>query len=274
MIDFLGFHVSFPIQAIAFRVFGIDVYYYAICIVVGIVLAIILCYRSKEKFGITFDFLFESLILAILIGVIGARLYYVAFHWENYKIAPMKILNVRDGGQAIYGGLIAGGLAILYRCKKKKVSSLDFFDYLTPFVALAQSIGRWGNFFNKEAYGTETSNIFRMGMDTIEGYKEVHPAFLYESVATFIIFIFLRILQKNRKFKGQICYLYLLLYAGIRMMIESIRIDSLMLGDFRISQILSFAIFVVFGIMLLKKGGKYIYKQQYSLKCKKKSTKK
>lgn len=266
MIYFPGFNLSFSINSIAFSVFGVDVYYYAICIVLGIVISLILCYLSKEKFGLEFDFVFESLTLAIIIGIIGARIYYVAFNWENYDISLKRILNVRDGGLAIYGGLIAGGLVIFKRCRKFKISVLDFLDYIAPFIALAQSIGRWGNFFNVEAYGTETSNIFRMRIETINGYREVHPAFLYESIATMLIFVFLRILQKNRKFKGEICYFYLFLYGGIRMLIESVRIDSLMLGNFRISQVLSGAIFVVFGIMLLKKSVKYIYKKEQNSK--------
>lgn len=264
MVYFPGFNLSFSIHSIAFNLLGIDIYYYAICIVLGIIVSLLLCYHSKEKFGLDFDFVFETLVLAVAVGVIGARIYYVTFHWESYAVSFKRILNIRDGGLAIYGGLIAGSLVILKRCRKGKVSVLDFFDYIVPFVALAQSIGRWGNFFNQEAYGIETKNLFRMGLQTMDGYKEVHPAFLYESVATMLIFLFLRILQKNRKFKGEICYFYLFLYGGIRMIIEGIRSDSLMLGNFRISQILSSAIFVVFGIMLLKKRKKYIDKRKQS----------
>ncbi len=260
MVNFPALKLSFLIQPIAFELFGINIYYYAICIVGGILLSLFLCHQSKEKFGIHFDFVFESLMIAVFIGLIGARIYYVAFQWKNGHISLNDIFNIRKGGLAIYGGLIAGGLVIIKRCQKYKVNFLDFFDYIAPFVALAQSIGRWGNFFNQEAYGTQTNNIFRMGIHTIKGYKEVHPAFLYESIATMFIFVILRILQKNRKFKGEICYFYLFLYAGIRMLIEGVRIDSLMLGNFRISQILSLAIFVVFGGMLLKKRKKYIDK--------------
>ena len=266
MVSFPGLKLSFLISPIAFTVFGIDIYYYAICIVGGILLALLMCYQSKEKFGIDFDFVFESLMIAIVIGLMGARIYYVVFHLKNSQISLNDIGNLRNGGLAIYGGLIAGSLVIARKCQKRKVNLLDFLDYIAPFVALAQSIGRWGNFFNQEAYGSQTKNMFRMGMVTIEGYKEVHPAFLYESIATMFIFIILRILQKNRKFKGEICYLYLFLYAGIRMIIESVRIDSLMLGSFRISQILSLAIFVVFGVMLLKKGKKYIDKGYHGSK--------
>lgn len=200
--------------------------------------------------------------IAILAGVIGARFYYVAFNWEKYAISPIKIFELRDGGLAIYGGLIAGAVVIFEKCKKKKINSFDFFDTIVPFVAIAQSIGRWGNFFNTEAYGTQTTNVFRMGIQTLEGYKEVHPTFLYESISTFLIFVFLRILQKNRKFKGEITYVYLLLYAGARGIIEGMRVDSLWLGNFRISQILSSVIFVVSGIMLLKNFRKQRQKEE------------
>ena len=257
MIYFPSLNLFFNINPIAFHVFGLNIYYYAVCIVGGMVLSLLLCYQSKEKFGVDFSFVLESLIIAIFVGVIGARIYYVVFHWKNSQISLLDLLNIRNGGLAIYGGLFAGGLVILERCRKFKVNCWDFFDYIAPFIALAQSIGRWGNFFNREAYGTETSNFFRMGISTLEGYKEVHPTFLYESMATMMIFIILRNLQKNRKFKGQIFYLYLFFYAGVRMIIEGLRSDSLMLANFRISQVLSIAIFVVSGIMLLKKIKKY-----------------
>lgn len=266
MVKFPGLNLSFSIHPIAITVFGVDIYFYAICIVGGILLSLVLCYLSKEKFGMDFEFVLESLIHAIFIGIIGARIYYVAFNLKNSEISLNNVLNLRNGGLAIYGGLIAGSLVIARRCQKNKVNTLDFFDYMAPFVALAQSIGRWGNFFNQEAYGIQTKNIFRMGIDTIEGYKEVHPTFLYESIATFVIFIILRILQKNRDFKGEICYGYLFLYAFIRMLIEGLRADSLMVGSFKISQILSIAIFVVSGIMLLKKRKKHRYKQARELK--------
>ena len=147
------------------------------------------------------------------------------------------------------------------------MSVLDFFDYLVPFVAVAQSIGRWGNFFNQEAYGRESTNFLRMGINTAQGYQEVHPTFLYESICTMTIFVILRILQKHRKFKGDITYLYLFLYGGCRMLIEGIRIDSLMLGNVRVSQFLSCAIFVISGIILLKNYRKYILKKIDRSKC-------
>ena len=273
MISFPGFGISLNVSRIAFTIFGINIYKYAVCIVFGIVLSMILCYKSNEKFNIKYDFVFESLMQAIIIGLIGARLYYVLFNLDYYIQSPLNIIKLRDGGLAIYGGLICGALAIINKCKREKVNCLDFFDYIAPFIALAQSIGRWGNFFNQEAYGYETKNIFRMGINTLNGYKEVHPTFLYESICTFIIFVVLRAIQKNRKFKGEICYLYLTFYSVARLFIENLRTDSLMIENVRVSQILSCAIFVVFGIMLLNNYRKYISKNYYALKNRKKSTK-
>ena len=273
MINFPGLNLSFNVKKIAFSICGIDVYHYAICIVSGIILAMFLSYKSKEKFGIKFEFLLESMMHAIIIGFIGARIYYVTFNYKKYITSPISILNLRDGGLAVYGGLIFGAIVIINRCKKNSINFLDFFDYIAPFISLAQSIGRWGNFFNVEAYGTETTNIFRMGINTLNGYQEVHPAFLYESISTLVIFIVLRISQKNRKFKGEISYLYLFFYSGIRMLIEGVRIDSLRVKNFRISQILSVAIFVVSGIMLLKNYIKYISRNIQGRKWGKKSIK-
>ncbi len=274
MVRFPGFGLSFSIHPIAFRLFGVNVYFYAICIVTGIVVALLLSYRSKEKFGIPFDFLFESLIPSISIGLIGARIYYIAFNWKNSHLSLTEVFDLRNGGLAIYGGLIAGMLVVLKKCKKAKINPFDFLDYVVPFIAIAQSIGRWGNFFNQEAYGTETTHLFRMGISTPEGYQEVHPTFLYESISTLLIFILLRILQKNRKFKGQIFYFYLFLYAGIRMVIEGIRVDSLMFQNFRVSQILSGAIFVFSSIMLLKNRQKSRDNRQDCVKMMKKVYKK
>jgi prolipoprotein diacylglyceryl transferase len=166
---------------------------------------------------------------------------------------PSQILNFRNGGLAIYGGLIVGILTAIIICRKKKIDVLNFLDYVIPFVALAQAIGRWGNFFNIEAYGSQTVSIFRMGIETANGYLEVHPVFLYESISNFLIFIFLRILQKNRKFNGEILLVYCMLYSFVRSFLEGLRIDSLMFFSFRISQILSIFIFIISLIIFYKK---------------------
>ena len=179
-------------------------------------------------------------------GVIGARLYYILFKFNHYISNPSQIFNFRDGGIAIYGGIIAIVIFLLIYCKITKLNFLDLVDYLVPYFALGQSFGRWGNFFNVEAYGSVTKSIFRMGIESSTGYIEVHPVFLYESICTLLIFIILSVLKRRRKFKGQIFYMYFILYGFIRMFLEGLRTDSLWIGDFRVSQILSIVLFLGF----------------------------
>jgi phosphatidylglycerol:prolipoprotein diacylglycerol transferase len=249
---FPGFDLELLIPQTAFNIFGIEVRWYAICIVFGIVLALILCKKSSENFYITFDIVLENTLLALIIGVIGARLYYIIFNLSYYLKNPIEMFNIRNGGLAIYGGLIAGGFTIYKMCKSEHINVLDYFDYIVPFVAIAQAFGRWGNFFNLEAYGAQTTSIFRMGIETAAGYMEVHPVFLYEFIACLVIFIILRFVQKHRKFSGEIFYLYLALYSGIRFFLEELRQDSLLFLGFKISKILSAIIFVVSCMYLLK----------------------
>ncbi len=252
IITFPALGLKFNLQSIAFRFLGVDIYYYSICIVIGIVVAITLCVLSKEKFGCKFDELIDILIYTIVFGLIGARLFYIIFKLDYYLASPIRIFAIRDGGLAIYGGLILGSIALVVKSKMLKKNPYDILDYIAPFVAIAQSIGRWGNFFNKEAYGIQTNSLLRMGIFNLEGYIEVHPTFLYESISTFVIFCILRILQKNRKFNGQILLSYLILYSFARFFIENIRADSLMLGNFKISMLLSFIIFICSIALYLK----------------------
>ena len=188
----------------------------------------------------------EVVIGGVVFGIIGARLYFVLFKLDYYIANPSQILNIRNGGIAIYGAIIAIICFILIYCKIKKVNSLNLIDYLIPYLALGQAFGRWGNFFNVEAYGSRTNSFLRMGIETASGYIEVHPVFLYESICTLLIFVILSILRNKRKFEGQIFYLYFVLYGFIRMFLEGLREDSLWLGSIRISQVLSFVLFFVF----------------------------
>lgn len=251
VVTFPALNLSFEFSKIAFTIFGIPVYKYAICIVTGIIVALILCRINKEKFNIDYDFILENTVLGIFVGAIGARLYYVVFNLEYYINNLSEIFNFRNGGLAIYGGLIFGAIAIIINCKIQKKNILDFFDCIVPYVAIAQCIGRFGNFFNVEAYGYETTAFLRMGINTINGYIEVHPTFLYEAISNLVIAIALLILQRKRKYKGQILLVYIGLYGLIRFFIEGVRTDSLMLFNFRISQILSIIIFVVSVVLLI-----------------------
>lgn len=249
LVKFPGLNINLKVPQIAFSVFGIEVYMYAICIVIGIIVAAILCNISKEKFENKFENILDIGIFSLFFGIIGARIYFIIFNLEYYLNNIKEVFNFRDGGLAIYGGLITGILTAIIICKIKKIDIWNVLDYVIPFVALAQAIGRWGNFFNVEAYGYETDIFLRMGIFTSDGYIEVHPTFLYESICTILIFFILRKLQKNRKFKGEIFLLYCILYSGIRFFIEGLRIDSLMFYNFRISQILSIIIFLISIIM-------------------------
>lgn len=257
VVTFPGLNLSFEFSKIAFTVFGIPVYKYAVCIVSGILIALLLCKLNKEKFDIDYDFILENTVLGIFFGIIGARIYYVLFNLEYYIKSPDQVLNFRNGGLAIYGGLILGAIAIMVNCKLKKKNILDFFDCIIPYVAIAQCIGRLGNFFNLEAYGYETTSILRMGINTVNGYIEVHPTFLYELVSNFIIAITLLVMQRKRSYKGQVVLLYMALYGLVRFFIEGIRTDSLMIFNFRISQIVSLILLVSSTVLLVVNNVKH-----------------
>lgn len=267
-VAFPGLNLEFDVSKVAFNLFGVDIYSYAICIVLGIITALIFCKISEDNYYIKFDCLLEIMLFVIVFGIVGARIYYVLFNLYYYLQNPSQIFNLRDGGLAIYGGLITGILVIIKFCKKYRIHHLDFLDYIAPFVALAQSIGRWGNFFNIEAYGYETTSFFRMRIFKEYGFIEVHPVFLYESIATFFIFVILRILQSKRKFKGHIFYSYLVLYSGIRIFLESLRVDSLMFLGMRISKVLSIIVFLYSSCILIKNI--INYKIKYNNKIKRK----
>ncbi len=252
LVSFPGLGLNFEFSKIAFTVFGIAVYKYAVCIVFGIVVALVLAKLSKEKFEVDFSFVLESAIVAIIFGTIGARLYYVLFNLSYYFKNPIEIFTLRNGGLAIYGGLIFGALSIFVYCKIRKKDFINLLDYMVPFIAIAQFFGRFGNFFNVESYGYETKSFLRMGLGSGIDYIEVHPMFLYEAIINLLIFVFLRIMQKRRKFKGQILLLYCMCYSGFRAILEGFRSDSLMFYNFRASQVLSIIIFVVSTILFVK----------------------
>ena len=244
------------ISPVAFELFGISVYWYGVLIVFSMILALVWCTIYNGRFGVRFDDILDMAILVIPTAIIGARLYYVLFSLEYFLKNPSEIFMIKDGGLAIYGGIIAGLIIILIMCKIKKIKVLDVTDYIVPVLALAQSIGRWGNYINIEAYGYETNLPLKMEIIENGIIKYVHPTFLYESICTFIIFIFLSVFSKKRKFSGQITYIYIICYSFIRFIIEGLRTDSLMFFNCRISQILSLALFLVFSSILIYKKNK------------------
>ncbi|MCI8353132.1 MAG: prolipoprotein diacylglyceryl transferase [Clostridia bacterium] len=218
-------------------------------------IALLLCKIQDGKYGIKFEDILDLSIILIPISFICARIYYVVFSLEAYNNI-IDILNIKDGGLAIYGGIIGGVVTAYVFCKKRKINFLDLLDYIVPFLALGQGIGRWGNFINVEAYGIETNLPWKMGIQGTNGIQYVHPTFLYESICNLIIFVILSIISKKRKYTGQITYYYIVMYSFIRAIIENLRIDSLMLYNFRISGILSGILFVTFCIIIAKKENK------------------
>jgi phosphatidylglycerol:prolipoprotein diacylglycerol transferase len=226
---------------VAFTVFGIDIMWYGVLIAAGALLGTFICYRRAPEHGITPDDILDVIIIMLPAGIVGARLYYILFEWDMYKGSISAMLDIRAGGLAIHGGLIFGFIATYFVCRHKKISFLEVLDLLFPSVALAQSIGRWGNFFNSEAHGGPTDLPWAI---IVDGQK-VHPTFLYESIWCLIIFIVLIRIDKERKFTGQIACLYGIMYSFERFFVESLRTDSLMIGPLKQAQVISIAIFAV-----------------------------
>lgn len=245
------------IPRIAFELFGVPIYWYAILIVGSMILGLIWCKLHDGRFGIKFEQLLDLAIIVLPTAIICARLYYVLFSLDYFLSNPSEIIRIKDGGLAIYGGIIGGIIVIAIFSKIKKLKLLDITDYIAPIVAFCQSIGRWGNYINIEAYGYETNWPIKMEVIEAGITKYVHPTFLYESICTLAIFIILSILSRKRKFSGEITFMYIICYSFIRFFIEGLRTDSLMLFNCRISQILSLALFIVFSIIMINKKNKY-----------------
>ncbi len=233
---------------------GFTIAYYGIIIAIGMILAMFLILHEAKRVGIKQDDMMDVFLFAIIFGVAGARLYYVIFSWDLYKDNLISILYLREGGLAIYGGVIGGVLAILGVCIKKKLNFWKVIDLAAMGVLVGQICGRWGNFFNREAYGAETDVFCRMGLHYPGGTIYVHPTFLYESLWNLLGFVILHFVsKKHRRFKGQIFVSYLGWYGLGRYFIESLRTDSLYLGstDIRVSQLLAAVCFGVSVIFLL-----------------------
>ena len=249
IVKFPGLNLTLNLNQIAFKIFGVGIYWYSIIIVLATIIRISVLKKEDGLFDMKFDNILGLLIFLIPISIISARIYYVLFNFNYYLSNPIKILDFRNGGLAIYGGIIGGIITCIFYCKIKKINLLDLLDYLAIPLVLGQAIGRWGNFVNVEAYGTKTDLPWRMGIFEMGKYVEVHPTFFYESLACIIIFIILMAFKNKREFKGQITCTYLLLYSLERTFVEYLRTDSLMLGKIKISQMLSILIFI--GIVIV-----------------------
>ena len=240
---------------VAFSFFGIDIMWYGIIIAAAMVLAVIILYRRAPIHGISPDRTLDFVLITVPMGVIGARLYYVLFNWAFYAGDFNKMINIRNGGLAIHGGLIFGFLTAVLLCRLWDIRPLDLLDLAAPCIAIAQSIGRWGNYFNQEAHGGPTNLPWAIPVDG----QMVHPTFLYESIWCFLLFFLLVFIDNNRKFEGQTFLLYGIMYSIERFFVEGLRTDSLMIGSFRQAQLLSGTVFVIFIIayVVLRRKNKY-----------------
>ena len=232
---------------IAFTIFGIDVRWYGILVAAGIMFAVLWSYKRFPKHGLDQDSLMDIALISIPCGIIGARLYYVIFQWDNYSGNIARILDIRSGGLAVHGGLIAGFLAAYLVCRHKKILFLDGLDAVIPGIAMAQAIGRWGNYFNSEAHGGPTDLPWAIPVDG----QMVHPTFLYESIWCLLLFFFLFYIDDHRKFIGQTSLLYGILYSLERFFVEGLRTDSLMIGPFRQAQVISLTVMALCLVMYI-----------------------
>ena len=220
---------------VAFTIFGIDVMWYGILMAIGMILGTLIALKEAKRVGIKEDNILDLAIIAIPVGLICARLYYVIFNWEYYASNPSQVFNFRGGGMAIHRALIGGVLAGYLFSRYKKINFFKLADTVIIGMPLAQAIGRWGNFINKEAHGGPTNLPWGIMVDGVK----VHPTFLYESIWDFGIFVFLWMFRKKKSYEGQIIVLYAILYSLGRFFIEGLRTDSLMIGPLRMAQVIS-----------------------------------
>lgn len=279
---FDGLGISFDVPSVAFTIGSYEIHWYGIIIAFGFALAVLYGGRMAYKWKMSLDGMTDVLIWGTLFGIVCARAYYVIFEWDYYSLHPNEIIAIWNGGIAIYGGIIGALIGGYIGCQIGKIDFRNLLDLGALGLLIGQGIGRWGNFFNQEAFGANTETApFRMWsvkiketlestqLDLLEKGMEVnpnapvHPTFLYESVWCLVLFVILHIVvTKHRKFKGEVFLLYGIGYGLERMVVEGLRTDSLYIGStsIRVSQLLSAVIVVVFSVWLivlmvkLKKG--------------------
>lgn len=253
--------ISFPALGItlnppsSFHLFGLNIHLYGMVIAFGFLLAVLYCAHRAPDFGLKDDNVYDVIIWALPLGIIGARAYYIIFNYSEFAGHPERFIQIWNGGLAIYGGIIAGVLTAVAVCKVKKISIPAFLDVGCFGLLIGQLCGRWGNFFNREAFGSETTAFLRMGLTTASGTIYVHPTFLYESLWNFAGLLMLHFWSKKgkQKFDGQVFLLYVLWYGIGRGMIEGLRTDSLYIGstDIRVSQLLAIVSAVVAAVLIV-----------------------
>lgn len=249
-VSFPGLGLEFHFNNVAFHIASKPIYWYGILIMLGVILAVVYASARSRQFGIRQDDLYDAVLFAVPLGIVCARIYYVIFEWEQYKDNLSEIFATWHGGLAIYGGIIGGIIVIVVLCKVKKIYVMDMLDLFASAVPIGQILGRWGNFFNCEAYGSSTTLPWRMviGKNLEEaGATGNHPTFFYESAWNLIGFIILYFSSKKRKYHGEILLLYLGWYGLGRFFIEGLRTDSLYLWGtgIRVSQVVALICIII-----------------------------
>ncbi len=255
------------LNRVCFTLFGIDVYWYGVLIALAFVAGLQVAVYNSKRVDFNSELYYDFIPFGMLFAIIGARLYYVLFSFSYYKDHLNEIFSLRDGGLAVYGGIILSVISLYVFTRIKKVDFLTMCDIAIPGVALGQAIGRWGNFFNKEAFGGYTDSLFAMRIRTdvaafipkdmeiltFNGadYIQVHPTFLYESVLDVSIFAFLMYFLTKKKFNGQVFFLYICLYSLGRFFIESLRQDQLIFMGIPISMAVSFVAFFTATLLIV-----------------------
>ena len=251
---------------VALQLGPISIRWYAICIVSGLILAVYLSMKEAPRKKINPDDIIDFILIAFPLAIVGARLYYVIFEWGYYSQHLGEIFAIWNGGIAIYGGLLTGALVLYLFSRRRLIEPIDFLDIAAPSVMIAQSTGRWGNFFNQEAYGTAVKSLnylpsFIRDQMYIDGsYRQ--PTFLYESIWNLLGFLLILILRRKPQFlrQGEITAFYLIWYGFGRMIIEGMRTDSLMFAGLRVSQWLSMILMLVgFAISIYQRRKKAPY---------------
>ena len=264
----------------SFTVFGIEIAYYGVIIALGMLAGALVAYREAKKTGQKVDDYIDFTLYTLIAAIIGARIYYVIFEWDYYSAHPLEIFNLRAGGLAIYGGVLASVLTLFIFTKVKKLKFWLMADTAVQGLIIGQIIGRWGNFFNREAFGGYTDSLFAMQLPvaeakgitqeliehlvTVDGvsYVQVHPTFLYEGTWNLLLFIGICLYKRHKKFDGEIFAIYLMGYGVGRFIIEGLRTDQLVikaLGGIAASQVLSIiliilaAAFIIYNRVQLKK---------------------
>ena len=253
---------------VIFSIGNFAIRWYSVLILLGAIIGIVLLIFEAKRFNINSDFIINISFYTMIFGIIGARAYYVLFNFEQYKDNIIDIFKIWNGGLAIHGGLIAGLITIIVYCKNHDVRPLKMLSMAAPSVIIAQAIGRWGNFFNGEAHGAATTvaklksalvpNFVIKGMNIGGFYYQ--PTFYYESIWCILGFILLMYLRRRKYLKtGMLLWTYFMWYGAGRLVIESMRTDSLMLGGFKVAQLVSIAIFVIglIGMMIDSRKGKF-----------------